>query len=112
MLIMTRMIRADRAARSGCLALAALVAASTAFAADSGRGQRLAQQHCSPCHVVAAPQRNEVAGAPPFDVIGRKYGFDVTKIGFAILGPHPRMNFSPRRADADDIAAYIGTLSR
>jgi mono/diheme cytochrome c family protein len=92
--------------------LAAALTVSSVLAADAGRGQRLAQQHCSTCHVVAAPQRAEVADAPPFDAIGRKHGFDATKIGFAILGPHPRMNFLPSRADADDIAAYVSTLSR
>jgi len=28
------------------------------------------------------------------------------------MGPHAKMNFSLRRVDAEDIAAYIGTLAR
>jgi cytochrome c len=81
-------------------------------AADAGRGQRLAQDHCAFCHSVAPHARSEVADAPPFDAIGRKYGHDADAIATAIAGPHPKMNFSPRPADAADIAAYIATLGR
>jgi mono/diheme cytochrome c family protein len=89
------------------LAIACL--ASSAPAADADRGRRLAQEHCASCHAVTTP-RNEVSDAPPFSVIGRKYGSAAPAIAAAILGPHPRMNFAPVPADADDIAAYIGAL--
>ena len=92
--------------------LAAMSAASGAVAADSGHGQVLAQSHCAPCHIIAPNQRGEVAAAPPFDVIGRKHGFDVEMLAQAMRAPHPKMNFSPSAADAADIAAYIGTLPR
>ncbi len=91
---------------------AAMVAASNALAADAGNGKRLAESHCAPCHTIAPGLRNEVADAPPFDVIGRKRGFDVDALAVVILGPHPKMNFSPRRAETADIAAYIGTLGK
>jgi mono/diheme cytochrome c family protein len=94
------------------LTLAATLMATAAFAADADRGRRLAQEQCSSCHAVAAPRGNEVADAPPFAVIGRKYGFEIPAVAAAILGPHPRMNFAPAPADADDIAAHIGTLAR
>jgi mono/diheme cytochrome c family protein len=93
-------------------ALAATAAASSAFAADAGNGSRLARSHCAACHIVAPHERSEVAAAPPFDVIGRKYAFAADAIALAIAGPHPRMNFAPRPADAADIAAYIGTLGK
>lgn len=94
------------------IALFALAAALNARAAEADKGKRLARDHCASCHIVAPQARSEVANAPPFDVIARKYGFDVDKIAHAIAGPHPKMNFSPRPAEAADIAAYIATLGR
>jgi mono/diheme cytochrome c family protein len=95
-----------------CLLFAAISTTSSARAADAGRGRALALSHCAVCHIVVPGQRNEVADAPPFDVIGRKQGFDVQMLRAAILAPHPKMNFSPSEPDAADIAAYIGTLAR
>jgi len=93
-----------------CLVLGALSYTSSALAGDAVRGRVLAENHCGVCHIVVPNQRNEVADAPPFETIGRKHGFDATLVAQAILSPHPKMNFSPAQADADDIAAYIGTL--
>jgi cytochrome c len=92
------------------IVLAATATAVDARAADARHGQRLAQDHCAACHSIAPPGRSEVADSPPFDVIGRKYGFDPDMITHAIAGPHPKMNFAPQPADAADIAAYIATL--
>jgi len=92
------------------LALAAAVAAAPARAADARRGERLAQAHCAACHIVAPHARNEVADAPPFEVIARKYGFEANAIRTVILGPHRKMNFMPDPAEAGDIAAYMATL--
>ena len=97
------------------LLMAALAFAGTAVttpvrAADAANGKRLAQSHCAACHIIAPYLRNEVADSPPFEVIGRKYGFEAGIIAHVIAGPHPKMNFSPRPADAADIAAYIATL--
>jgi len=94
------------------IALFALTAVLNARGAEPGRGQRLAQDHCAACHAVALHTRSEVADAPPFETIGRKYGFDAGRIAAAIAGPHPKMNFSPRPAQAADIAAYIAGLRR
>jgi mono/diheme cytochrome c family protein len=90
--------------------LALAVLATDARAADARLGAQLAQSHCADCHIVTPNARNEVADAPPFDVIGRKYGFDAGAITHAITGPHAKMNFSPNRREAADIAAYIATL--
>jgi mono/diheme cytochrome c family protein len=89
-----------------------LAAAYSAHAADAEAGKLLAQQRCAACHIVAPDGRNEVADAPPFVVIGRKFGFDYDSIVIALIGPHRKMNFSLRRRDAEDIAAYIGTLAQ
>lgn len=89
-----------------------IVLTSPAFAADVDHGRVLAQRHCSICHAIAPDFRSEVADAPPFEVIGRKHDFDPLRISAAIMGSHPRMNFAPAIVDADDLAAYIATLSR
>jgi mono/diheme cytochrome c family protein len=89
----------------------ALVAQSAA-AADADSGKRLAQQHCSPCHIVEPGSRRELANSPPFDSIAQKFGNAPELIAFAILSPHPRMNLTPSRRDAQDIAAYIATLAK
>src|SRR5262245_30055453 len=83
-----------------------------AFGGDAEAVGRLAQLRCSPRPIVAPNQRQEIAGAPPFEVIGRKFGFDSDMLVFNLMGPHAKMNFSLRRTDAEDIAAYIGTLAR
>jgi mono/diheme cytochrome c family protein len=94
----------------GIIVLFATGAAMNSGAADARSGRRLAQDHCASCHSIAPQARSEVATAPPFDAIGRTYGFDAVRIAAAIAGPHPKMNFSPRPPQAADIAAYIATL--
>ncbi len=98
----------------GLVLLIAFVVAGTAApqarAADAGRGLQLAQSHCASCHIVAPHARNEVADAPPFEVIAKKYIYNESAIRQAITGPHRKMNFSPGHQEAADIAAYIATL--
>jgi mono/diheme cytochrome c family protein len=90
--------------------VAAVLAARSAFAADADGGKRLAQQHCSPCHIVEPGSRRELANSPPFETIAQKFAGAPELIAFAILSPHPRMNLTPSRRDAQDIGAYIATL--
>ena len=85
---------------------------SPAVAADADNGRRLAESRCVTCHMVAPSPRREVADAPPFDVIARKYQIQPETLAFAILDPHPRMNVALTRREAQDIAAYINTLAR
>jgi mono/diheme cytochrome c family protein len=85
---------------------------SPAIAADADNGRRLAESRCVTCHMVAPSPRREVADAPPFDVIARKYQVQPETLAFAILDPHPRMNVALTRREAQDIAAYINTLAR
>ena len=95
------------------LSLVAILAASPALAADADNGRRLAHAHCVACHAVSPLTRNdEVAAAPPFDEIGRRYGGDAAAISLAISGPHQKMNFSPPPHEAADLGAYIATLHR
>jgi mono/diheme cytochrome c family protein len=87
-------------------------AAHPASAADADNGKRVAQQHCSPCHIVEPNQRQELADSPPFEAIARKYANAPELIAFAILAPHPRMNVTLSRREAQDLAAYIATLAK
>ena len=91
--------------------LAATAAASSAVAADAGNGSRLARSQCAACHIVAPNERSEVARLRR-STSSPENTFAADAIALAITGPHPRMNFAPRPADAADIAAYIGTLGR
>ena len=98
-------------ALSGVLFVSVLGVQSAA-AADADNGKRLAQQHCSTCHIVEPGSRRELANSPPFDTIAKKFSNAPELIAFAILDPHPRMNLTPSRRDAQDIAAYIATLAK
>jgi mono/diheme cytochrome c family protein len=89
------------------------LAATGASAADVESGRRLVQQRCASCHIVTGSPRNDViADAPPFLVIGRKYGFDTEMLVFNLVGPHAKMNFALTRPEANDVAAYIQSLAR
>ena len=94
------------------LLYAVAFAGQNALAADTDSGKRLAQQHCSPCHIVEPNQRQELADSPPFETIAQKYGNAPELIAYAILAPHPRMNVMLSRREAQDIAAYIATLAK
>ncbi len=88
------------------------VVATGAHAADADAGRRLAQLRCAACHIVEPSRRDEVAEAPPFAVIGKKFDFNYDSLVFALTGPHAKMNFSLPKREADDVAAYIVTLAR
>jgi mono/diheme cytochrome c family protein len=93
--------------------LVSLVLATRADAADPDNGARIAQSRCAACHIVTAPnQRREVADAPPFEDIARKSDFNPDRLVFRLLEPHPKMNFALTRPEANDVAAYMGTLAR
>ena len=85
---------------------------ASAYAADADSGRRVAEQRCAGCHVVGQNGRNEVAEAPPFATIARKFDASGEALAFSLLGPHPKMNFSPTRREADDIAAYLRTFAK
>jgi len=79
-------------------------------ATDIDNGRDIALRQCAACHSVTRPSSREVADAPPFEVIGRKNGFDPGSLAFALLDPHPKMNFALTRREAADVAAYISSL--
>ena len=76
--------------------VAAIFCTAPAFAADPGGAET--EHQCAACHQVTPHPRNELADAPAFDLIGGKNGFDAAALASALLGPHPKMNFSPEPA--------------
>ena len=95
-----------------CLVLTAICGSRAALAADAENGKRLAETRCVTCHFVGPGQRRDVTDAPPFEAIARKFAFSPELLAFAMLDPHPRMNVTLTRREAQDIAAYINTLAK
>jgi mono/diheme cytochrome c family protein len=93
-----------------CLQLPGILLVSAALAADADNGKRLAQARCVPCHAIEPDQRRQVADAPSFEVIAGK--FNPEMLAFSLLDPHPRMNLTLTRREAQDIAAYVSTLAK
>ena len=92
--------------------LPAMLAASGALAADADNGKRLAETRCVTCHIVSPSERRDETDAPPFEAIARKYASNPDTLAFSIMDPHPRMNVTLTRREAQDIAAYINTLAK
>ena len=95
-----------------CLVSAAIVAVTSAFAADPTNGRRLAERWCETCHVVTPTQvRASIDQAPPFATIAKTPDFDAARIALFLLNPHPKMpDMGLSRSDAADLAAYIAAL--
>jgi mono/diheme cytochrome c family protein len=85
--------------------------APPALATDAFNGKRLAEQWCAACHVVTVNQRQANADAPPFEEIAKRPNFSEPGLATFLLDPHAKMpNMNLTRTEANDIAAYIGTL--
>jgi len=82
------------------------------LAADAQNGKLIAQSRCSPCHIVVPMQRQELSNSPPFDQIAKKNDLTPEMLAYLILSPHPRMNMTLSREEADDLAAHIISLRR
>jgi mono/diheme cytochrome c family protein len=95
-----------------CSILPAILIASAALAADADNGKRFAEMRCVTCHIVSPTQRRDVTDAPPFEVIARKFASNPETLAFSIINPHPRMNMTLTRREAQDVAAYINTLAK
>jgi len=95
-----------------CSLLPAILVGSAALAADAENGKRVAETRCIACHTVAPTQRRDVTDAPPFDVIAQKFATSPETLAFSLLDPHPRMNVTLTRREAEDVAAYINTLAK
>ena len=75
---------------------------------DPERGPVLAQRWCASCHIVSYTQLKGSDGTPSFREIADKPDFNVEKLVFFLLYPHPMMpGMSLSRDEARDLAAYI-----
>ena len=84
-----------------------------AFAANPDNGSTLAQRWCAACHVVSGSQSKGTDIAPSFASIGARPDFNVEKLTYFLLEPHPKMpNMSLTRDEAKDLSAYIGEQRR
>jgi mono/diheme cytochrome c family protein len=91
--------------------LVAGLCSSVAVAADAQKGKDLAQRWCAECHLVASDQRQANADVASFVSLARRPDFSAAQLAFFLLDPHPKMpNLSLSRAEAGDLAAYIGSL--
>jgi len=93
------------------LTLAGSFAVAAANAEDVEAGRRLAESRCAPCHTVGPWRRDDVADAPPFEVMARKFPESASLVA-ALRGPHRKMNFRPTQAEAENIAGYIRSLAQ
>src|SRR5262245_17516212 len=84
----------------------------SALAADADNGKHLAETRCVTCHIISPSERRVVTDAPPFEAIARKYASNPDTLAFSIIDPHPRMNVTLTRREAQDVAAYINTLAK
>ena len=81
------------------------------FAADVDRGKQIAKTWCASCHLVGREQTTATDQAPPFTDLAKMPGFDVNKLAFLLLLPHPNMpNVSLNRTEVADMADYILSL--
>src|SRR5262249_57072863 len=90
-----------------CSILSAMLAASGALAADADNGKRLAEMRCVTCHIVSPGERRVVTDAPPFEAIARKFASNLDTLAFSIINPHPRMNVTLTRREAQEVPAHI-----
>jgi mono/diheme cytochrome c family protein len=85
----------------------------TAFGADPNNGSTLAQRWCAACHVVSGSQGKGTDIAPSFASIAQKPDFNVEKLAYFLLEPHPKMpNMALSRDEAKDLSAYIAEQRR
>lgn len=96
------------------LAATAALGDSAAQAADIAHGETLAQRWCATCHLIDTKQQPAAIGeAAPFATVAQRPDFDMNRLAFFLLDPHPRMpNMSLSRSEAADLAAYIASLRR
>jgi mono/diheme cytochrome c family protein len=95
--------------------LVTLVACTSeaAFAANPDNGSTLAQRWCAACHIVSGSQSKGTDIAPSFASIAGRPDFNVEKLAYFLLEPHPKMpNMSLSRDEAKDLSAYIGAQRR
>jgi len=76
-------------------------------------GRHLAEQFCTPCHLIAPTGFSSWTDAPDFDAIAHRRGVTAQQLSAIIQEPHMHMlNTERPPGEADAIAAYIMSLRR
>jgi len=84
--------------------------ATSAAAADAGKGETLAKRWCATCHVVAADQQVGTTQSPAFSTIAHNPELNESLHALFLLNPHPPMpDMNLSRSEAADLAVYIKT---
>ena len=98
-------------AKISLIAMASITAAPASFAADPVRGEKLAQQWCSSCHVVGQPAPKTVQEGPPSFRMVAESGVTQDQLRIFLSHPHGAMpNLSLSRSEIADLIAYIESL--
>ena len=83
------------------------------LAADAVHGQQLALRWCAACHAVTNEVVRSTDTPPAFTSVAQRLDFDVNRLAFFLLNPHPVMpNMGLSRSEAVDLAAYIASLRK
>ena len=95
--------------------LAALILAMPArapAAGDAAAGQRLAEQWCRSCHLIAPGEGRTSDGAPAFQAVAEDPATTADGLRAWLFSPHPPMpNFDLSQREIDDLTAYILSLA-
>lgn len=92
--------------------LCALASAAVAAQEPVERGQRLARQWCSGCHLVE-PSNMASDVAPTFSQIAENRDLTPDRLRRWLSDPHPPMpNLSLSRAEIEVLVAYLESLRR
>ena len=92
------------------LIMAAMPGANAA--GDAARGQALAEQWCTGCHIVSASQKSANADVPSFFDIAKRADGNLEPLAVFLADPHPPMpNLGLSRNEISDLLAYIGSLN-
>ena len=94
-----------------CCSASLAITPCAAHGPDAEAGKRLARQRCAVCHIVELSQRHEVAKAPPFDAISRKFRADSDMLLFDMIRPYAKTHLRLTHRDAVNVAEYIRTLT-
>ena len=93
------------------VAIAVTALSTASMAADMERGETLAREWCSSCHLTSPDQASAGDAAPTFEAIAETAETRSSDLRAWLADPHPPMpNFDLTRREIDDLLAYIESL--
>ena len=99
--------------RQGLLALAVMIAAAPAAAADLAAGEALARDMCSRCHAIGTDGASPHAEAPPFRTFEQKWPLENLEEALAegiSVGHEDMPEFALTPAEIGDLLAYMRSI--